>query len=169
MTPWLWIALVTNLVYGAVFVHLVRRHRPGKTAVTLGVMHMLLAGVLSVAPIRSFIDPDYPGFGVGLLHFEKRAATLPASLLFLWALGSALILASGSRGRKLWVVAAGDTLFALNMLGDLARSGAGGDIQFGEHFTISGAAALAIMAILFVGGPGLSAWWSGRRALQAAR
>lgn len=168
MTPWLWMALVTNLVYGAVFVYLVRRHRPGKTAVTLGAMHMLLAGVLSVAPIRSFIDPDYPGFGVGLLHFEKRAATLPASLLFLWALGSALILASGSRGRKLWVVAAGDTLFALNMLGDLARSGGGGNIQFGEHFTISGAVALAIMGVLFVGGPALSAWWSGRRALQAA-
>ena len=168
MTRWLAIALVTNLVYWAVFVYLARRHRPGAGAVTLGVMHMLLAGVLSVAPIRSFLDPDYPGFGVGLLHFEKRAATLPASLLFLWALASALILASGSRGRKLWIVAAGDALFALNMLGDLARSGGGGDIQFGEHFTISGAMALAIMAVLFVGGPALSACWSGRRALQPA-
>jgi hypothetical protein len=105
---------------------------------------------------------------VGLLHFEKRAATLPASVLFLWALGSALILASGSRGRKLWLVAAGDALFALNMLLDLARSGGGGQIQFGEHFTIGGAVAIAIMAILFVGGPALGAWWSGRRALQSA-
>ena len=168
MTPWLWIALVGNLVYWTIFVALVRRHRPGASGVTLGVMHMLLAGVLSVAPIRSFIDADYPGFGIGLLHFEKRAATLPASILFLWALSSAFILASGSRGRKLWVVAAYDTLFALNMLGDLARSGGGGQIQFGEHFTISGAMALAIMGILFVGGPALSAWWSGRQALRTA-
>jgi hypothetical protein len=166
MTRWLAIALVTNLVYWTLFLYLARRHRPGGAAVTLGVMHMLLAGVLSVAPIRSFIDPEYPGFRVGLLHFEKQGATLPASVLFLWALASALILASGSRGRKLWVVAAGDTLFALNMLGDLARSGGGGDIQFGEHFTISGFVALLIMGVLFVGGPALSAFWSGRRALQ---
>ena len=168
MTRWLAIALVTNLVYWTVFVYLLRRHRPGAAAAALGVMHMLLAGVLSVAPIRSFIDPDYPGFGVGMLQFEKRAATLPASVLFLWALGSALLLASGSRGPKLWLVATGDALFALNMLLDLARSGGGGQIQFGEHFTISGVVALAIMAILFVGGPALSAWWSGRRALRAA-
>ena len=168
MTPWLWIALVSNLVYWAIFVYLVKRHRPGASAVALGVMHLLLAGVLSVAPIRSFIDPEYPGYRVGVLHFEKQAATLPATLLFLWAISSAFLLASGSRGRKLWLVAAGDTFFALNMLADLARSGGGGNIQFGEHFTISGTVALAIMAILFVGGPALSAWWSGRRALRPA-
>ena len=167
MTPWLWIALVTSLIYWTVFVYLLARRRPGLAAAALGVMHMLLAGVVSVAPIRSFVDPAYPGFRMGLLHFEHRAATLPTLLLLVWALGAAFILASGARGWRLWVVAVGDALFAVNQLVDLARSGSGGDIQFGEHLTISGFQALVIMAVLFVGGPAVSAWWSGRRALRA--
>jgi hypothetical protein len=168
MTPWLWIALVTNLIYWAVFVTVVLRRRPGTSAVVLGVMHMLIAGVFSVAPIRSFVDPDYPGFQLGRLHFEHRAATLPTLLLLVWGLSSALILASRARGWKLWIPAVGDTLFALNQTLDLFRSGSGNAIQFGEHLTISGLQALVIMAVLFVGGPAISAWWSGKRALQTA-
>ena len=167
MTPWIAIALVTNLLYWAVFVTLAVRRRPGAAAVTLGVMHMLLAAAFSVAPFRSFVDPDYPGFRLGMLHFEHRAATLPTALLLAWALSAALILVSRGRGWKLWVVAAGDTLFAVNQTLDLFQSGSGNAIQFGEHLTISGFQALLIMAVLFVGGPAFSAWWSGRRALQA--
>jgi hypothetical protein len=167
MTPWIAIALVTNLVYWTAFVYLSTRRRPSPGAVALGVMHMLLVAAMSVAPFRSFLDPAYPGFRLGLLHFEHRAATLPTLLLLLWALSAAFILASCARGWELWVVAAGDALFAVNQLIDLARSGSGGDIQFGEHLTISGFQALLIMAVLFVGGPAVSAWWSGRRALQA--
>jgi hypothetical protein len=166
MTPWLAIGLVTNLLYWTVFVTLVARNRPGAGAVTLGVMHMLLAAALSVAPFRSFLDPAYPGFGLALLRFEHRAATLPSVLLLTWALTSAFLLASGARGRGLWIVAAGDALFALNQLADLARSGVrgGNDIQLGEHLTITGFQALLVMGILFVGGPAIGAWWSGRRA-----
>jgi hypothetical protein len=170
MTPWIALALVTNLAYWTVFVVLAVRRRPGAGAgaVVLGVMHMLLAAAFSVAPFRSFIDPGYPGFRLGILHFEHRAATLPTALLLLWALGSALILASGGRGRKLWVVAAGDALFAVNQLLSLFQQGDRNDIQFGEHLTIGGLQALLIMAALFVGGPAVSAWWSGRRALRAS-
>jgi hypothetical protein len=168
MTLWLWIALFTNLIYWTVFIILATRHRPGTAAVVLGVMHLLLAGVVSVAPIRSFIDPGYPGFRMGLLHFEHRGATLPVTLLFVWALGCAFLLASRASGRKLWIVAAFDGLFAVNQLLDIVRSGSGGNIQFGEHLTISGLQAAIIMAILFVGGPALSAWWSGKRALRPA-
>jgi hypothetical protein len=167
MTPWLRIALVTNLIYWAVFLTLAVRRRPGASAVVLGVMHMLLAATFSVAPFRSFVDPGYPGFRMGMLHFEHRAATLPTALLLVWALSSALILASRGRGWKLWVPAVGDSLFALNQTLDLLRSGSGNAIQFGEHLTISGLQAMLIMAVLFVGGPAFSAWWSGRRALQA--
>jgi len=102
MTPWIAIALVTNLLYWAVFVTLAVRRRPGAAAVTLGVMHMLLAAAFSVAPFRSFVDPDYPGFRLGMLHLEHRAATLPTALLLAWALSAALILASRGRGWKLW-------------------------------------------------------------------
>ena len=168
MTPWIAIALGTNLVYWTIFVAFVVRRRPGASAVALGVMHMLLAAALSVAPFRSFLDPSYPGFGLGLLHFDHRAATLPTALLLAWALSAAFILASRSRGWRLWVVAIGDALFALNQVPDLFRPGSGSDIQFGEHLTISGFQAVLIMGVLFVGGPALSAWWSGRRAIQTA-
>ena len=168
MTPWIAIALVSNMVYWAVFRTLAVRKRPGAAAIVLGVMHMLLAAVVSVAPFRSFVDPDYPGFRFGLLHFEHRGATLPSAIMLVWALTSAFLLASRTRGGKLWIVAAGDTLFAANQLMDILRSPSGGDIQFGEHLTISGLQAAIIMAVLFVGGPALSAWWSGRRALRPA-
>lgn len=165
MTPWIAIALVTNLLYWSVFVSLAARHRPGAGAVVLGVMHMLLAAAMSVAPFRSFLDPAYPGFRLGLLHFEHRAATLPTAILLLWALASAFLLARGERSRRLWIVAAGDALFAVNQLAELARSSASAnEIQLGEHLTIGGAQALVIMGILFVGGPAIGAWWSGRRA-----
>jgi hypothetical protein len=167
MTPWIAIALVTNVVYWAVFVTLAVRRRPGAGAVTLGVMHMLLAAAFSVAPFRSFVDPGYPGFRLGMLHFEHGAATLPTALLLAWALFAALILASRGSGWKLWVVAAGDTLFAVNQTFDLFQSGSGNAIQFGEYLTITGFQALLIMAVLFVGGPAFSAWWSGKRAIQA--
>jgi hypothetical protein len=167
MTTWVAIALVTNLIYWTVFVFLAIRRRAGAGAVALGVMHMLLAAAFSVAPFRSFLDPAYPGFGLGVLRFEGRNATLPTALLLLWALSSALLLASGARGRVLWIVAVGDALFALNQLVSLAREG-GGEIQFGEHLTIGGIQALLIMALLFVGGPSWSAWWAGRRARRVA-
>ena len=167
MSPWIALALGTNLLYWAVFVTLAVRRRPGSGAVALGVMHMLLAGALSVAPFRSFLDAAYPGFGLGILHFEKRGATLPTALLLAWALGSAFVLASGGRGWKLWAVAVGDALFALNQLLSLFQPGNRNDIQFGEHLTISGLQALLLMAVLFVGGPAFSAWWSGKRARRA--
>ena len=166
MTPWIPIALVTNLAYLIVFTYLVIRFRPGIAATLLGVMHLLLAAAMSVAPFRSFLDPNYPGFRLGMLHFEKRAATLPTALLLAWALGSALILASRRRDRALWIVAAGDALFALNQLFSLMQPGSSNDIQFGEHLTITGVQALLIMAALFVGGPAFSAWWAARRIPQ---
>ena len=65
------------------------------------------------------------------------------------------------------MVAIGDLLFALNQLaGLLVQPGTSNVIQFGEYLTISGVQALAIMAVLVVLGPAMSAWWSARRARQ---
>jgi hypothetical protein len=131
-------------------------------------MHLLLTAALSVAPFRSFFDPAYPGFGLGILHFDKRAATLPTALLLIWALSSALILARGTNGRALWLVAIGDMLFAINQFIGLVQPGTSNDIQFGEYLTIRGLQALVIMGVLFVGGPAFSAWWTGMRARRTA-
>ena len=118
-----------------------------------------------MAPFRSFFDPDYIGFGLGVFSFAKRAATVPTAILFPWAASSAFILASGHRGRALWVVALGDLLFALNQLaGLLSQPSTNNVIQFGEYLTIRGLQSLAIMAVLFVLGPVWSAWWTAQRA-----
>src|SRR5205809_9949 len=114
MAPWIPLALATNLIYWVTFAYLVARSRPHAKALMLGAMHLLLTAALSVAPFRSFFDPAYPGFRIGVLHFDKRAATLPTALLLAWALSSALILASNVLGRILWIVAIGDALFAFN-------------------------------------------------------
>lgn len=167
MTPWIAIAIATNTLYWSVFVYLLVRHRPGVIAVVLGAIHMLLGAAMSVAPIRSFVDADYPGFVLGVLRFEGRAATLPTACLLAWAIGSAWILASRKRGRALWVVAIGDVLFALNQIASMATPGSSSDIQFGEHVTIQGLPAVLIMATLFVLGPCLSGWWAGARARRA--
>ena len=165
MSPWIVLAIGINSVLLITFVFLAIRSRPGATAIALGLVHLLLAAAMSVAPWRSFFDPDYFGFGLGLFQFEKRAATLPTAILFSWAASSAFILANGTRGRALWVVAVGDLLFALNQLASLFRPGASNVIQFGEYLTISGLQSIAIMAVLFVLGPAVSAWWAARRVL----
>ena len=167
MSPWIWIGLVTNAVYLAVFVILLVRHRPGFLATVLGSVHLLLGAAMSVAPFRSFIDADYPGFVLGVLEFQKRAATLPTACLLAWAVASAWILASRRRGPALWVVAIGDVLFALNQIASMVETGSNNIIQFGEHLTIQGLPAVLIMGILFVLGPVVSGWWAGTRARQA--
>jgi hypothetical protein len=164
---WALVSLPINAVTASFFVILALRKRPGAAAVAIGALHLLLSAVFSVAPWRSFFDPRYPGFAVGLLRFEGRFATLPASVLFAWALTSALVCASRSRGRSLWIVATGDGAFALNMLAATLFGGGGNDIQFGQYLTIRGLAAAALMAVLFAGGPLASSVWAIRRRAAA--
>jgi len=168
MAPWIPLFVISNLVYWAIFVFLaIRKHSP-PAATTLGALHMLLAAALSVAPFRSFFDPRYPGFALGILRFEGRYATRPTAAMLAWALAAAWLLASRRSGSMLWVVVIGDVLFAINQLLGLTTSSAENDIQFGEYLTIHGVQALLIMAILFVVGPAISAWWAGTHVRQPA-
>ena len=73
MAIWFQIALALNVIYWAVFFYLLSRRRWNAPALAVGIFHMLFAAVISVAPIRSLLDPDYIGYGLGVIHFEKRA------------------------------------------------------------------------------------------------
>jgi hypothetical protein len=168
MAPWIPIFAATNAVYWAIFVYLAVRHRASFVATFLGIVHMLLAALLSVPPFRSFLDPAYPGFAMGLLHLHGRSATLPTALLLSWALVSAWLLVSRTAGKALWIVAFGDLLFALNQVAVLSPSSGDNDIQFGEYLTIRGFQAVVIMAVLLVCGPAISAWFAGVRARRTA-
>jgi hypothetical protein len=166
MTLWLWIALISNLIYGTVFAILARRRRAGAAAIVVGVVHLLLAGVFSVAPIRSAIDPHYPGLAFGILRFEGRSAVLPAATVLIWALSCAFVAVGKGAGRAMWWIAAFDLLMAANLAAGILSAGNDNSIQFGEHFTIPPTAGLTLMLLLFVLGPAASGVWSARRALR---
>ena len=168
MNLWGWTFVLSNVVYWGIFLRSVRLGPKRRLAVAIGVVHMLLATVVSVAPIRSLFDPNYLGFALGVLRFEGRAATLPSAIVLVSALASAwLVVSRASGGRGLLLVALFDFLFAVNAAaGTIVR----GDyrIQFGDALTIDGLVGLSIMLLLFAGAPLLSAGWAWRHQANPA-
>lgn len=170
MTLWLWIVLVSLVVYWSIFSYLLgRKGRRDVPALVFGISHMLFASMLVAAPIRSLLDPDYMGYQIGFIRFEGMAASVPAALILVWGLAAAWITAARGRGRGMMVVAVGDILFAFNLGGsillDLLRGNfAGTKIQGGEYFTLSGSLAALIILIVVVAPFLLSAIWATRRA-----
>ena len=169
MSIWLWVVLISNIVYWSIFFYLLTRRRWDAPALTVGVLHMLFASLIVAAPIRSFFDPNYIGYQLGLVRFEGRWAVLPATLFLAWALSSAWIAVARGRGHWMKLVAVGDILFALNLgggflldlvRGDLAES----KIQGGEVFTLQGTVAALIALLLFALPFAASAIWASRRA-----
>jgi hypothetical protein len=165
MTPWLWIALISNVVYWTLFVLLLRRRRWTTTGLVVGIVHLLIAGIFSVAPFRSAVDPAYVGFRFGLLQFEGTATVLPAAILLVWALSCAYLAISRQSGKTLWFIAVFDFFIAANQMISILLTPANWTIQFGEHFSITGIAGAAVMLLLFALGPFLSGFWSARRAI----
>jgi len=169
MSIWLWVVLVSNVVYWSIFFYLLTRRRWDVSALVFGILHMLFASLIAAAPIRSLFDSDYMGYQLGLVRFEGRWATLPATIFLAWALSSAWIAVARGRGRWMKLIAVGDILFALNLgggflldfiRGDLAES----KIQGGEFFTLQGTMAALIPLLLFALPFAASAVWAVRRS-----
>ena len=169
MNIWLWVIVVSLAVYWLIFFYLLTRRRWDGPALTVGILHMLFASLFVAAPIRSFFDPNYAGFGVGLVRFEGRWATLPSTIFLMWGLAAAWIAVSFGRGRWMKLIAVGDILFALNLGGsfllDYVRGDlAGSKIQGGEFFTLEGTVAGLIPLLLFALPFVASALWAARRS-----
>ena len=165
MAIWFWLALASNIVVWSIFFFLLTRGRWSWAALTVGVLHMLFAMVVSVAPFRSFLDPGYPGLGLGFLRFEKMAATLPATLIFCWAIAAAWVAVGKGRGRWLLLLIVGDIFLALNFGGSTLLEGRADNwrIEFGAGRSITGLAG-AFVLILFFTMPFLaSAIWAAKR------
>ena len=169
MTPWLWIALLSNTIYWTFFALLLKRKRWTKSGLLVGIVHLLVAAIFSVAPFRSALDPAYPGFQFGLLHFEGTATVLPAATLLISALTCAYLAITKQSGRVMWFIASFDFLVTANQTVSILMSPADWTIQFGEHLTITGFAGAAIMLALFALGPFLSGYWSVKRVGAKAR
>ena len=164
MTLWTKIFLVTNIIYWALFIYLLSRRRINAAGIAVGLFHMLLASVLSVAPFRSLLDADYR-WQLGFVSFEGRAAAVPAFLALGWTLASAGLVVTQQRGPWMWLVGVGDLLFALNLgaailLFPLQGNLAYQTIQLGERFILTGWIASAILLVSFVLPPVLSGIWA---------
>ena len=170
MTAGVQIFLVTNVIYWALFFYLLWRRRWDVAALVVGLFHMLLASVLSVAPFRSLLDADYR-WQLGFVGFEGRAAVLPAFLTLGWALAAAWVVVAQGRGRWMWLVAVGDMLFALNLGAAILLFSSRGNpayqkVQLGERLMFTGWVASLILLIGFVLPPVVSGVWAARRSRQ---
>jgi hypothetical protein len=169
MSIWLWVVLVSNLVYWSIFVYLLTRRWWDGPALIVGVLHMLFASFLVAAPIRSFLDPSYIGYQIGMVRIEGQWATLPSTLFLAWALSSAWIAVSRGRGSWMKLIAVGDILFALNLGGGFVFDLVSGElattkIQGGEFFTLQGTFAALLLLVVFALPFVVSAAWAVRRS-----
>ena len=165
MAIWFWLALAANIIVWSIFFLLLSRRRWNLAALVVGVMHMLFALLVSVAPFRSFLDPNYPGLGLGFLRLEKTAVTLPATLIFCWAVAAALVAVAKGRGRWMLLVLIGDLLLAVNFGGSTLLEGQTDNwrIDFGDGRSITGLAGAFILLLLFTMPFIASAIWAARR------
>jgi hypothetical protein len=151
MTIWLWLALASNAVVWSIFFYLLSRRRWNVAALIVGILHMLFSVVLSVAPFRSVLDPNYPGLGLGFLRFEGIAVTVSATLIFGWAVAAAWLAVSKGRGRWMTLIVVGDLFLALNFGGSTLLEGSldNWKIDFGEGRSITGLASAFILLLFF--------------------
>ncbi|HUS12699.1 MAG TPA: hypothetical protein VMZ30_19675 [Pyrinomonadaceae bacterium] len=164
MAIWFQIAIVLNVCYWVVFFYLLSRRRWTVPALAVGIFHMLFAAVVSVAPIRSLLDPDYAGYGLGMLQLEKRAVVLPAALILAWALASAWVAVGKGTGRWMRLVMVGDLFMALSMsVSILLDDSQNWKFQLGEQFTADGVAGLLILLCSFTLPFIASAIWAASR------
>ena len=164
MAIWFQITLVLNVIYWAVFFYLLSRRRWNVPALMVGMFHMLFAAVVSVAPIRSLLDPNYPGYGLGVIQFEKRAVALPAALILGLALAAAWITVGKARGRWMRLVMVGDLFFALSLgISIVLDRSDNWKFQLGEQFTATGVAGLFILLCFFTLPFVASAIWAASR------
>jgi hypothetical protein len=164
MAIWFQIALVLNVIYWAVFLCLLSRRRWDIPALAVGILHMLFAAVVSVAPIRSLLDPDYPGYGLGVIHFEKRAVALPAAIILGWALTAAWVAVGKGRGRWMRLIMIGDFFLALSLaISIVLDDSQNWKFQLGENFTAEGLTGLIILLGFFTLPFLASAIWAASR------
>jgi hypothetical protein len=166
MAIWFWLALASNTVVWSIFFYQLSRHRWNVVALIVGIFHMLFSVVLSVAPFRSFLDPNYPGLGLGFLRFEGMVATLPATLIFGWAVAAAWLAISKGRGRWMTLIVVGDIFLALNFGGSTLLEGSSDNwrIDFGEGRSITGLASALILLLVFTFPFVASAIWAASRS-----
>jgi len=166
MNIWVWSALAANVFAWAIFFYLLSRRHWHVTALIVAILHLLFSMVVSVAPFRSFLDPNYPGLELGFLRFEGTGATLPAALMFAWAVAGAALAVGKGRGRWMTLIVIGDIFLALNFGGSTLLEGRADNwrIDFGEGKSLTGLASAFILLVIFTFAFVASAIWAASRS-----
>ena len=167
MTVWLAGGILLSAIFWAAFVYLKRHFGASASQGWAAATQLVPAGFLSVAPWRSVLDPGYGGYVVGLLEYAGRSASLPSTLVLTSLLAAAWVLLRYRGGPAFAIPALVDLAFAANLglglFGDEAPR-----FQLGEHFTLSGVPALALLLMVFVLPFLLVAVWCVRRLRRAS-
>lgn len=167
---WAWFALAVSGLLLAAWIVGVVRAKPGPAAGIVGFAHLLVAGMNSAAPVRGYVDPDYVGYGFGLLAADRGlAVTVTAGAVWLTAvLGAFLSLSVNRIAMALAALtsAAFTVVIGLPLAQGALADPAANTIQFGEYLTIPGVVATVLMIALLALPFAFGVVWAGRRVLR---
>jgi hypothetical protein len=174
MMNWALFALSVAVLMTAIWALVLVKSRRSLMSIYVSFAFLLLAAMNSAAPIRGYIDPNYVGYGFGLLHATKGlSVTLMAGVVVLISAISAFFAARNRHGPAMWIVVVACFAFAVIQGWPWLEGGvhdpAENAIQFGEYLTIPGLAASALLGALLVVPFILGAPWAARRALARER
>lgn len=167
---WAWFALAVSAPLLAVWTLAARRARAGAPAAFIGLAHLLVAGLHSAAPVRGYLDPDYVGYGFGLLAADRGlAVTLVAGTVWIVAALGAFLALSRARLAMAFVALSSGAFAAIigaPLALDLLTDPDASKIQLGEYLTIPGLAAVGLLLVLLVLPFLVGVVWAGRRVLS---
>jgi hypothetical protein len=174
MMNWALFALSIAMVMIAIWILVLAKSRRSLMSIYVSFAFLLFAAMNSAAPIRGYVDPNYVGYGFGLLRADKGLlVTCMAGSVFLVSAVCAFLAARNRTGQAMWIVAVACSAFAVIQgwpwLEGVLHDPTGNAIQFGEYLTIPGLAASALLGALLVVPFVLGAPWAARRALARER
>jgi hypothetical protein len=131
---------------------------------------LVTACLNAAAPVRGALDPDYLGYQFGLATSDKGlGVTLVAGTIFMLSALSALLAASRSAGRELWIVAltcgAMFVVIGVPTLQEAVANPAGNSIQLGEYLAVPGSIGTAILLLLQTFPFAVGAVWAANGAM----
>jgi hypothetical protein len=170
---WAIFGLAVTGALALIWVFVLTRRRWAWPGLIASIGCLLAAGVNSAATVRALVDPDYVGYGFGLLVAERGLpVTLLAGSILVAGTASALIAAGRRAGPSLWIVAA--TCAALMVIlgvptiRNAIDDPAGNRIQFGEYLTIAGQVGTGLLLLLLVAPFAIGTVWATRAAMRPA-
>ena len=153
---WPYVAMATLGVAALPFLYFAFRRRWTWLALIVALANLVVVGVNGAAPIRGALDPNYVGYGFGLVSAEKGlTVTLLAGSVVLASALSAWIAIRNRPGPLMLIVAATAAFHLVNtgfpLLDSLLADPEQVRIQFGEYLTVPHTVAIpALIALLIL-------------------